>query len=83
VRWYPWHIFYQCINESLTIGCNVYGIGGNDAASLFNCTLGSFLGIIVTPLLLFVVVGTSGNDIASHIATTTGTVPTTSNTQSY
>jgi sodium/bile acid cotransporter 7 len=33
--------------------------GGNEAAAIFNSAFGSFLGIFVTPMLLFAVVGES------------------------
>lgn len=34
-------------------------VGGNEAGAIFNSALGSFLGIIVTPLLLLSLIGTS------------------------
>uniref|UniRef100_H2ZQ78 Sodium/bile acid cotransporter n=1 Tax=Ciona savignyi TaxID=51511 RepID=H2ZQ78_CIOSA len=34
-------------------------IGGNDAAAIFNSAFGSFLGIIVTPVLVFMFMGSS------------------------
>lgn len=36
-------------------------IGGNEAGAIFNSAMGSFLGIFVTPFLLFVFVGIDGN----------------------
>lgn len=34
-------------------------VGGNEAAAIFNSAFGSFLGIVVTPLLLFLLIGSS------------------------
>lgn len=34
-------------------------VGGNEAAAIFNSAFGSFLGIIVTPLLLYLAIGSS------------------------
>lgn len=34
-------------------------VGGNDAAAIFNSAFGSFLGIAVTPFLLYVIIGSS------------------------
>ena len=34
-------------------------VGGNEAAAIFNSAFGSFLGIVVTPLLLYIVIGSS------------------------
>ena len=33
-------------------------VGGNEAAAVFNSILGSFLGVFVTPLTLFLMVST-------------------------
>ena len=45
-------------------------IGGNEAAAIFNSALGSFLGIFVTPLLLFKIVGVSGDVPVGKIVST-------------
>eukprot|EP00039_Didymoeca_costata_P023524 m.7389 g.7389 ORF g.7389 m.7389 type:complete len:385 (+) comp3706_c0_seq1:339-1493(+) len=42
-------------------------VGGNEAAAIFNSAFGSFLGIIVTPPLLFLRVGASGDIPAQKI----------------
>ena len=34
-------------------------VGGNEAAAIFNSAFGSFLGIVVTPMLLYVIIGSS------------------------
>ena len=34
-------------------------VGGNEAAAIFNSAFGSFLGIVVTPLLLYIIIGSS------------------------
>lgn len=34
-------------------------VGGNEAAAIFNSAFGSFLGIVVTPLLLYAVIGST------------------------
>ena len=34
-------------------------VGGNEAAAIFNSAFGSFLGIVVTPLLLYLTIGSS------------------------
>lgn len=50
-------------------------IGGNVAGAIFNSALGSFLGIFVTPLLLYIVVGVSGSvPVMSIVQTLTVTV---------
>ena len=50
-------------------------IGGNEAAAIFNSALGSFLGIFVTPLLLFMIVGVSSSvPVAKIVSTLTITV---------
>jgi len=36
-------------------------VGGNDAAAIFNSAFGSFLGIIVSPLMVFLFVGSSAS----------------------
>lgn len=45
-------------------------IGGNEAAAIFNSALGSFLGIFITPLLLFFIVGVSSNVPVTRIVST-------------
>ena len=45
-------------------------IGGNDAGAIFNSAFGSFLGIFVTPLLLFLIVGVSSDVPVMKIVTT-------------
>eukprot|EP00794_Sanderia_malayensis_P011973 gene11973-13210_t len=45
-------------------------IGGNEAAAIFNSAFGSFLGIFVTPLLLFMVVGVSSDVPVMKIVST-------------
>ncbi len=45
-------------------------IGGNEAAAIFNSAFGSFLGIFVTPFLLFMVVGVSSDVPILKIVTT-------------
>ncbi len=50
-------------------------IGGNEAAAIFNSAFGSFLGIFVTPFLLFNVVGVSSDvPIFKIVSTLTMTV---------
>ena len=50
-------------------------IGGNEAAAIFNSALGSFLGIFITPFLLFMIVGVSSNvPVAKIISTLSITV---------
>ncbi|CAB4042982.1 sodium bile acid cotransporter 7 isoform X1 [Paramuricea clavata] len=34
-------------------------VGGNEAAAIFNSAFGSFLGIVVTPVLLYLIIGSS------------------------
>ena len=45
-------------------------IGGNEAAAIFNSALGSFLGIFITPFLLFMVVGVSSDVPVGKIVST-------------
>lgn len=45
-------------------------IGGNEAAAIFNSALGSFLGIFITPLLLFMIVGVSSDVPVTKIVST-------------
>lgn len=50
-------------------------IGGNEAAAIFNSALGSFLGIFITPFLLFMIVGVSSAvPVAKIVSTLTITV---------
>ena len=50
-------------------------IGGNEAAAIFNSALGSFLGIFITPFLLFMIVGVSSDvPVGKIVSTLTVTV---------
>lgn len=42
-------------------------VGGNEAAAIFNSAFGSFLGIIVTPMLLYLVIGSSSTVPFSNV----------------
>ena len=45
-------------------------IGGNEAGAIFNSAMGSFLGIFVTPILLFTLVGIDGSVPVGNILKT-------------
>jgi sodium/bile acid cotransporter 7 len=38
---------------------------GNDAAALFNTTVSNLLGMVITPLLLLIFLGRSGNSVST------------------
>lgn len=73
LKYLPWK---ESLNEHLIKGIRVVAcmpppvssaviitkaIGGNEAGAIFNSAMGSFLGIFVTPALLFSLVGINGN----------------------
>lgn len=57
---YVGFIVLACIPTTIT-SCVVFtrNAGGNEEASLFNATLGNILGIVITPVLIYFIIGES------------------------